>query len=178
MEDYLGRVFKIEQEINDLRKERERIGGVLAPEEVLQRRQGKSAPILAAFKKWADDLLPGTPPQSALGKALGYTVRQWLKLVLHLDHAEVPAHNNYIENQIRPFSQGRRVWLFANNPLGAAASANLFSLVSTARANGVEPYAYLNHLFEQLPAADTVEALEALLPWNAKGLLKSNTICR
>jgi transposase len=88
--------------------------------------------------------------------------------VSHLDHAEVPTHNNYVENQIRPFSQGRRVWLFANNPLGARASANLFSLVSTARANGIEPYVYLNYLFEKLPAADTVEALEALLPCNAR----------
>ena len=79
---------------------------------------------------------------------------------------EVPIHNNAVENEIRPFSQGRRVWLFANNPLGARASANLFSLVSSARANGLEPYSYLNYVFENLPAADTVEALEALLPWN------------
>ena len=68
-------------------------------------------------------------------------------------------------------SQGRRVWLFANNPLGARASANLFTLVSSARANGLEPYAYLNYVFENLPAADTVEALEALLPWNARAAL-------
>ncbi|MGA7537716.1 MAG: transposase domain-containing protein, partial [Steroidobacteraceae bacterium] len=78
------------------------------------------------------------------------------------------AHNNYVENQIRPFAQGRRVWLFCHNPLGARASANLFSLVSTARANGLEPFAYLSYLFEKLPAADTVEALEALLPWNVR----------
>jgi hypothetical protein len=91
--------------------------------------------------------------------------------VLHLEHGEVPVHNNATENEIRPFSQGRRVWLFANNPLGARASANLFSLVGSARANGLEPYAYLNHIFENLPAANTVEALEALLPWNARAVL-------
>ena len=65
----------------------------------------------------------------------------------------------------------RRVWLFANNPLGARASANLFTLVSSARANGLEPYAYLNYVFENLPAADTVEALERLLPWSARAVL-------
>lgn len=81
----------------------------------------------------------------------------------------MPAHNNYVENLIRPFSQGRRVWLFANNPHGARASANLYSLVATARANGLEPFAYLSLLFERLPAADTVEAREALLPWNVRG---------
>ena len=86
-------------------------------------------------------------------------------------HLRQGTHNNAVENEIRPFSQGRRVWLFANNPLGARASANLFTLVSSARANGLEPYTYLNYVFEHLPAADTVEALEALLPWNARAAL-------
>lgn len=103
MEDCLGRVFTIEREIDDLRKERERAGGTLSPEEILKRRRETSAPIMTAFRKWVDDLLPGTPPQSALGRALSYTVSQWPKLVLHLEHA-VPAHNNYTENQIRPFA--------------------------------------------------------------------------
>ncbi len=150
MEDYLGKVFKIERQIKELRVNRESAGSILTPEEVVQWKRERSAPILTAFKKWLDDLLPGTAPQSALGKALAYTVRQWPKLVLHLEHGEVPIHNNAVENEIRPFSQGRRVWLFANNPLGARASANLFSLVSSARANGLEPYTYLNYVFENL----------------------------
>jgi transposase len=171
MEDYLGKVFKTEREIKDLREQRERAGGALQLDEVLKLRRERSAAALAAFKHWVEDLLPGVPPQSALGKALAYTSKQWPKLVRHLEHPDVPAHNNYVENLIRPFSQGRRVWLFANNPLGARASANLFSLVATARANGLEPCAYLNFLFENLPAAETVEALEALLPWNARSSL-------
>jgi len=171
MEDYLGKVFKTERDIKELREQCERIGGTLDPEEILKLRRQQSAPIFAAFKRWVDDLLPGVPPQSALGKALAYTIKQWPKLVRHLEHADVPAHNNYVENLIRPFSQGRRVWLFANNPLGARASANLYSLVATARANGIEPCAYLNFLFENLPAAETVDALEALLPWNARSSL-------
>jgi transposase len=171
MEDYLGKVFKTERDIKELREQRERTGGTLELDEVLKLRRERSAPVLAAFKRWVEDLLPGVPPQSALGKALAYTIKQWPKLVRHLEHADVPAHNNYLENLIRPFSQGRRVWLFANNPLGARASANLYSLVATARANGIEPGAYLNFLFENLPAADTVEALEALLPWNARSSL-------
>lgn len=171
MEEYIGPVFKTERQIKELREQRERAGATLRADEILKRRQEHSAPILAAFKRWVDDLLPGVPPHSALGKALAYTTKQWPKLVRHLEHPDVAAHNNYIENLIRPFSQGRRVWLFANNPLGARASANLYSLVTTARANGIEPFAYLNFLFERLPAADTVEALEALLPWNARGSL-------
>ena len=171
MEDYLGKVFKTERDIKELREQRERVGGTFDPDEILKLRREKSAPVLEAFKRWVDDLLPGVPPQSALGKALAYTTKQWPKLVRHLEHADVPAHNNYVENLIRPFSQGRRVWLFANNPLGARASANLYSLVATARANGLEPCAYLNFLFENLPTAETVDALEALLPWNARSSL-------
>jgi transposase len=171
MEDYLGKVFKVERQIKEARLDRERTGGVLTPEEVTQWRRERTAPILCAFKQWLDDLLPGTAPQSALGKAMAYSVRQWSKLVLHQEYGDVPIHNNATENEIRPFSQGRRVWLFAHNPLGARASANLFSMVSSSRANGLEPYRYLNYVFENLPAANTVEALEALLPWNARDVL-------
>jgi len=102
-------------------------------------------------------------------------VNQWPKLVRYLEHPEASVDNNYLENQIRPFSQGRRAWLFAQNPYGAKASANLYSLVSCARANGLEPYAYLLHLLEQLPMASTADALEALLPWNVKPLLRVNS---
>ena len=76
--------------------------------------------------------------------------------------------NNYLENQIRPFSTGRRAWLLAKTQHGARASANLCSLDSCAHVNDLEPHAYLLHLFEELPKASTAEALEALLPWNVR----------
>jgi transposase len=173
IEDYIGKVYAVERQIKELREERERAGATLPLETVLRIRQDRSAPLLAAFKDWVDKLLPGVPPASALGKALSYTVKQWPKLVLHLQHPEVPVDNNYLENQIRPFAQGRRAWLFAQNPHGAKASANLYSLVSCARVNGLEPYAYLLHLLEQLPTARTADALEALLPWNVRPVLQA-----
>ena len=61
---------------------------------------------------------------------------------------------------------GRRNWLFSDTPRGARASATCFSLVETAKANGLEPYAYLNHVLGHIGSADTLEKLEALLPWN------------
>ena len=85
--------------------------------------------------------------------------------------ALAPIHDNATENEIRPFFSGALRWLFANNPLGARASAHLFTLVSSALANGLEPYIYLNYIFENLPDADTMEALEALLPCNARAAL-------
>ena len=69
-------------------------------------------------------------------------------------------------NAIRPFARGRRAWLFADSVKGAKASAAFFSLVETAKANGLEPYAYLCRLFERLPHAKTVEDFEALLPFS------------
>jgi transposase len=173
IEDYIGKVYAVERHIRALREERERAGGTLPLEAVLTIRQERSAPVMAAFKEWAEKLLPGVPPTSALGKALSYTLKQWPKLVRHLEHPEVPVDNNYLENQIRPFAQGRRAWLFAHNPYGAASSANLYSLVACARVNGLEPYAYLLHLLEELPKANTAEALEALLPWNAKSAVRA-----
>lgn len=73
-------------------------------------------------------------------------------------------------------AQGRRLWLFAQNPYGASSSANLYSLVSCARVNGLEPHAYLLYLLEELPKAATAEALESLLPWNAKPALQVRRI--
>ena len=66
---------------------------------------------------------------------------------------------------------GRKAWLFSYDAVGAQASANLYSLVMSCRANDIEPYAYLNCLFDKLPAASTVEQIEALLPWNLKSML-------
>ena len=171
MEDYIRRIFAVEDEIQRLRAEHERRGEVLPMDRVLELRQGKAKPVLQQFKSWVEELLPGTPPKSALGQALSYTRNQWDKLTRYLEHPEVPAHNNYAEQQIKQFAVGRKAWLFNHDKLGAQASANLFSLVMTARVNDVEPFAYLTHLFEHLPLATTVEALEALLPWNAKPVL-------
>jgi hypothetical protein len=80
---------------------------------------------------------------------------------------------NRVENAIRPFVIGRRNCLFSQTTAGAAASARLYSLVETARANGIEPHAYLSHLFAELPRVTTAENFEALLPWNLSAALRS-----
>jgi len=74
--------------------------------------------------------------------------------------------NNLAENAIRPFVVGRKAWPFSNSQQGAYASSNLYSLVETAKACELEPYAYLKDVFTQLPAAETVNDIEQLLPWN------------
>ena len=172
IKEYIGKVYGVEREINAQRERRERSGGQWHLQQTHQIRQEKSAPIMADFKRWLDELSPGVAPKSALGKAIGYCFNQWTKLNRFVEHPEVPPDNNRVENAIRPFAVGRRSWLFMDTQTGARASANLYSLVGTCRANGVEPHAYFDHLYTHLPEASTVERLEALLPWNVKALLK------
>ena len=121
-------------------------------------------------------LAPQVLPEGLLGKAVYYTLRQWPKLTKFLQHGEVPLDNNRCENAIRPFVVGRKGWLFNDTVKGAVASANLYSLVETAKASGVEPHAYLSHLFEKVPHAKGVEDFEALLPWNVKHALPTSQI--
>ena len=75
-------------------------------------------------------------------------------------------YNNPCENSIRPFVVGRRNWLFSDTVAGANASANLYSLLQTCKANGINSYRYLQALLVALPLAQTADDYEALLPWN------------
>ncbi len=99
-------------------------------------------------------------------KAINYTLNQWSKLVVYAGHHELRISNIMAENAIRPFVVGRKAWLFADTSQGAKASAVCYSLVETAKLNGLEPYSYLHTLLTQLPYAETLEQIEALLPWN------------
>lgn len=95
-----------------------------------------------------------------------YLNNQWPKLIRYTENGAWPIDNNLAENCIRPFVIGRKNWLFAATAEGAKASANLYSLVETAKANDLEPSAYLKNIFTLLPQAKTVDDVEALLPWN------------
>lgn len=172
IEDHIRPIFAVESEIEKLRSQHQERGQNLPLEVVHALRQEKTRPLLEKFRSWLDELLPGTPPNSALGKALGYTHRQWEKLVRYADHPDVPAHNNFAEQQIKHYATGRKNWYFCYDKVGAQASANLFSLVMTCRVNGVDCFQYLSYVFEQLPTATTLDALEALLPWNVKHILE------
>lgn len=125
-----------------------------------------SAAVLRQIEKLMLSHLHSVPPTSLLGLALHYLQGQWHKLVRFVQNGAWPLDSNPVENAIRPFVVGRKGWLFADTIGGANASANLYSLVETAKANGIEPYLYLVALFTQLPLAHTADDYEALLPWN------------
>jgi transposase len=129
-------------------------------------RREEAVPQLQSLYAWASKMQHETMPSGKLGEALGYLITQWPKLVRYVEDPRVAIDTNLAENAIRPFALGRRNWLFADTVKGAKASAALYSIVSTARANGLEPYAYLRRLFAELPKAKTVEDFEAMLPFN------------
>lgn len=146
----------------------ERQARKLTVQERYARRQKHSRPILDEIRTWLDDALPQVAPSSATGKALSYLHNEWDLLTRYLDDGRLEIDNNGAENAIRPFVLGRKNWLFSASVKGVKASANLYSLIETAKANGLEPYTYLRMVFTELPKAETVEAIEALLPGNLK----------
>lgn len=127
-------------------------------------RDEHARPLLASLRSWLETRLPQVPAQSALGRALHYLNHEWPKLVRYLDDGRLEIDNNRTENSIRPFVMGRKAWLFSDSVAGVTASANLYSLIETAKANGLEPYCYLRHLYTELPHATTVAQIEALVP--------------
>ena len=127
-------------------------------------RQENAKPLLAKYKDWLDKSAAQVPPKSVLGKAIAYNLRQWPKLVRYSEDGHLNIDNNHAERAIKPFVIGKKTWLFSNTKNGVNASAVLYSLVETAKANGLFPFDYLRFLFEELPKAPG--KIDYLLPWN------------
>ncbi len=151
----IRRLYAIEKSIKDLEHDKKK-----------QARQSLSVPILEDLKPWLEKNVSRVPKDSLTHKAITYTLNQWEYLIGYCEDGQLNISNALAENAIRPFAVGRRAWLFADTSRGARASATCYSLVESAKANGLEPYAYLQHVLAHIAAADTVEKLEALLPWN------------
>jgi transposase len=153
----IGKLYRIERAFKDA-----------SPEERHAARQSQSVPALADIHAWMSKAVELVTPKSALGTALAYMQNLWPMLTRYTERHDLPVDNNKAENSIRPFVIGRKGWMFSDTPAGAHASAIIYSLVETAKANGAEPYAWLRRVLRELPAAKTVEDVEALLPWNLR----------
>lgn len=161
---YIQKLYRIEKALKDV-----------SPKERKQARLEQAQPVLEELRNWLDKSLPEVAPNSATGKALHYLHNQWDKLIRYLDDGRLSIDNNATERAIKPFVIGRKNWLFADTQRGAQASANLYSLIETAKANGLEPYHYLRYLFNALPLAQNLDQIEALLPYNISVELLSIT---
>jgi len=151
----IGKLYNIERQIKDQTVEAR-----------YAIRQRDSVPILNQLRHWLDKTLHHVLPKGLLGKALNYLHRNWSKLTLYTEQGYLNIDNNPAENAIRPFVIGRKNWLFSDTPKGAKASAMLYSIIETAKANGLEPFVYLTQVFTALPSVQSVEEIEALLPWS------------
>jgi transposase len=136
----------------------------LSFDEIKQAREKEAVPILDALHKWLKRYETEVLPDSLLGRAIGYALKLWERLIRYIEEGYLNIDNNPVENAIRPFVIGRRNWLFSGSPAGASASATLYSLVATAKANSWDPYMYLRFLFTGLMTATTDEDFQGLLP--------------
>ena len=154
--DYCNQLFEIERDLKHL-----------SPEDRRLKRLELEKPILEAFWCWLENLnvLNG----SALGKAVTYAKNQKKYMENYLLDGRCSISNNAAENAIRPFTVGRKNWLFADTPKGASASAAVYSIIETAKANGLNVYTYLEYLLLYMPDTNwrnNPEELDMLMPWS------------
>jgi hypothetical protein len=149
---YCNLLFWLEYEYRDME-----------PDERREQRLKFSKPVSDDFFEWASTLHP--LPKSLMGSAVTYALSQRKYLEnIYLD-GRLDLSNNAAERAFKPFVQGRKAWLFSNTPNGAEASSIFYSIVETAKENGLNPYQYLKFLLEKLPTAKYSD-LETLLPWS------------
>lgn len=155
--EFCNRLFAIERDLKDA-----------TAEERYEKRLARSRPVLDAFLVWLNTQKEQVLPKSAFGQAITYCLNQWDKLTAFLQDGRLELDNNRSERSIKPFVIGRKNFMFSNTPRGARASAVIYSIVETAKENGLNPFQYLNYLFEKLPNIDTKdnEVLDKLLPWS------------
>lgn len=125
----------------------------------------KAVPLLEAFWRWLDKQKP--VKGSRFDKAVNYTRNRRPYLDIYLEDGRCSFSNNLSENAIRPFTVGRKNWLFSDTPKGAVASSIAYTMVELAKANGIDPLKYLTYVLERRPSAGmTGEELERFMPWN------------
>jgi len=154
---FIRKLYEIE---NTLRENK------LEDDDFVNERKKQAEPILSDFHKWLNKRANEVLPSCLLGKAVAYTLKQWDKLIRYLDSPYLTPDNNAAENSIRPYVLGRKNFLFNKSPDGARSSCGMYTLIETAKQNGIEPLKYLRELFEIAPFAVSTKDWEKLLPWN------------
>lgn len=154
---FIGELYKIEREIK-----------ALSPEKKLAVRKERSKIILEKFRVWLDQKTDEVPGTMLTGQAISYSNSEWEKLNRYLEDGRLHIDNNFCENKIRPFCLGRKNWMFSDTPKGAHASAAIYSLIETAKANDIQPFDYLSLIFAELPKAKTLADYEKILAYNAR----------
>lgn len=149
----------------------------LSPQERYAKRQELAKPILDEYLTWLNALR--YTPKSALGNAAHYTLSQWKYLERYLLDGRLEISNNRAERSIKPFVIDRKNFLFANTPRGAKASAIMFSIIETAKENGLDPFTYLTYIFRKAPNWDilnNLDCLQLLMPSDVPDSCKAGAV--
>ncbi len=157
----IGRIFSAEK--LDPKKPNEKSS--LGLEEIAEIRKNISKNLAEDFFDFCEKQSSKCLPKSVFGKAISYALKQKDTLMKFLSDPRIELTNNAAERAVKPFVIGRKNWLFCNTPSGADSSAVIYSLIESAKSNGLNPYAYLEYVFEKLRAGVEVSKL---LPWNMK----------
>jgi len=159
----IQKLYKVEREIKED-----------PPNKKYHIRQEKSKPIINTISKWIEaNFFEAQKLGGAIAKAFVYLNNQFAKLCVYLEDGRLHIDNNGAENHIRPMVLGRKNWLFATSVKGAKAIATWYTLIETAKANGLEPYSYLKYLLTEFPYyMRDGKDIEALLPWNVEGIAR------
>lgn len=154
---FINQLFKLEKDLKEL-----------SAKERYRQRLKLSKPVVDQFYEWLAYQRPRVLPKSAFGTAINYCFSQREKLERFLLDGRLELDNNRGERSIKPFVLGRKNWLFNNTPKGAESSAIAYSIVETAKENGLIPFYYIKYLFETMPNTDLDDpyAVDALLPWS------------
>jgi transposase len=150
----IGELYAIEEQI---------IGK--PPDQRRQIRQAQAKPLLASLHAWVMATLRRVSGRSDIAGAIRYALSRWEALIRYIDDGTLAIDNNAVERTIRPLALGRKNWLFAGSDAGGERAAAIYSLIETAKLNGLDPEAYLHHVLERI-ADHPVNRVAELLPWN------------
>jgi len=128
-------------------------------------RQARAGPLLKAMRTWLEELLPRVSAKSEIAQAIGYSLGRWTALTRYLDDGRLEIDNNAAERALRGVSLGRKNYLFMGSDAGGERAAAFYTLVETAKLNGLDPEAYLRTVFERI-ADHPINRIDELLPWN------------
>lgn len=128
-------------------------------------RQARAGPLLKAMRTWLAELLPRVSAKSDIAQAIGYSLGRWTALTRYVDDGRLEIDNNAAERALRGVSLGRKNYLFMGSDAGGERAAAFYSLVETAKLNGLDPEAYLREVFTRI-ADHPINRIDELLPWN------------
>jgi len=149
----IGELFKVEAEVNGRSALRRR-----------RMRQTRTAPVLAELKTWMNETFAQVSAKSPLALAIGYSLSNWTALTNFVDDGRIDAHNNTAERALRGVAIGRKNYLHVGSDVGGQTAAVMYTLLGTARLNGINPQRYLRHVLERI-ADHPSNRIDELLPW-------------